>query len=153
MTTVRFGRQWPDTTRVARKRTKVLDAHVGSRVRLARTRMGISQTRLGELLGLTFQQIQKYENGTNRVSAGRLFQISQIFDVPIGYFYEGLAHLRSPSHSSAHSAEMRFFSSAENTQLAIAFMCVTDPKTRKRIVEFVKSLAEEDAPEKRVTRR
>ena len=118
-----------------------------------RLMLAMSQTRLGELLDLTFQQIQKYEKGTNRISAGRLFDIARIQGVPIDYFFEGVGQSSVGSVKSAMSTYLISLCTDENLRLAIAFMSVTDPKTRKRIVEFVKSLAEEDAPEKRVARR
>ena len=70
-----------------KKRPNPIDVHVGSRIRLRRTMLGMSQEKLGESLGITFQQIQKYEKGTNRVSCSRLYEISQILDVPITYFF------------------------------------------------------------------
>ena len=124
------------------KRARTIDAQVGSRVRSARELSGMSQTRLGKLLGLTFQRVQKYENDTNRISAGRLFQIAQIFAVPIDYFYEEVVdrHASSRSKDAAFSAELTSLTSNENIQLAIAFMSIADVKIRRRVVAFVKSL-------------
>src|ERR1700754_2159366 len=76
--------------RVAKKQANPVDMQVGNRVRIRRMLIGMSQERLGELLGLTFQQVQKYEKGVNRIGAGRLFDVSRILGVPIDYFYEGV---------------------------------------------------------------
>src|SRR3954471_8755620 len=75
-------------TTLPKKKANPVDAHVGHRVRLRRMLIGMSQERLGELLGLTFQQVQKYEKGINRIGAGRLFEVAGILGVPIGFFYE-----------------------------------------------------------------
>src|SRR5512143_3127512 len=80
-----------------------IDVHVGSRVRLRRTLLGMSQGRLGDAIGLTFQQVQKYERGTNRVSSSRLFDLARVLDVPVSYFFEEMAastSARSPSQLS-----------------------------------------------------
>jgi len=124
------------------KRAQTIDAYVGGRVRSARRRSGMSQSGLGKLLGLTFQQVQKYENGANRIGAGRLFQIAQILAVPIDYFYVDVADHRAVSRSkhAASSAELTFLTSNEYIQLAIAFMSIADAKKRKRVVAFVKGL-------------
>src|SRR5271155_2142489 len=77
-------------SRVPKKQANPIDAQVGNRVRLRRMLVGMSQEKLGEFLGLTFQQVQKYEKGVNRIGAGRLYQVAQILSVPVGYFYEGI---------------------------------------------------------------
>lgn len=107
--------------------------------------IGMSQERLGELLGLTFQQVQKYEKGLNRIGAGRLFDIARILGVPIDYFYEGLAGAsnRGFSENDTSPPIVEFMSSAEGLQLALAFTNVRDPKVRKRVLDLVKSLAED----------
>src|SRR6476659_6183243 len=76
--------------KVPKKQANPIDAQVGNRVRLRRMLIGMSQERLGELLGLTFQQVQKYEKGVNRIGAGRLFEVSRILGVPVDFFYEGV---------------------------------------------------------------
>ena len=118
-------------------------------MRLRRMLIGMSQERLGELLGLTFQQVQKYEKGVNRIGAGRLFEISRILGVSIDYFYEGLDdRLSGPpagfAEADASPPVMEFVSSGEGLQLAIAFMKISDPKLRKRVVELVKQMAEDE---------
>lgn len=132
---------------VPKKQANPVDAQVGNRVRLRRMLIGMSQEKLGELLGLTFQQVQKYEKGVNRIGAGRLFHIAQILGVPIEYFYEGVVEqLPSPAKGFAEDAArppvMEFLSSGEGLQLSLAFMRISDAKVRKRVLELVKSLAD-----------
>ena len=129
-----------------KKQANPVDAHVGNRVRLRRMLVGMSQERLGELLGLTFQQVQKYEKGVNRIAAGRLFEISSILGVPINFFYEDF-----DGHKAGGFAEggepppvMEFVSSGEGLQLSLAFMRINDPKVRRRILDLVRSLADEE---------
>jgi transcriptional regulator with XRE-family HTH domain len=107
--------------------------------------IGMSQERLGELLGLTFQQVQKYEKGLNRIGAGRLFDIARILGVPIDYFYEGLVGSSNRVGTESHSSPpiVEFMSSSEGLQLAVAFTTIKEPKVRKRVLDLVKSLAEE----------
>jgi transcriptional regulator with XRE-family HTH domain len=134
---------------VPKKQASAIDAHVGNRVRLRRMLIGMSQEKLGDLLGLTFQQVQKYEKGVNRIGAGRLFEISRILGAEIPYFYEGVMHdLSRRASGFAEDGErppvMEFVSSGEGLQLNLAFMRISDPKVRKRVVDLVKSLAEDD---------
>ncbi len=132
-----------------KKQANPIDSVVGNRVRLRRMVIAMSQERLGDMLGLTFQQIQKYEKGVNRIGAGRLFEIAQILGVPIGYFYEGVtAAVPGDSHSSiANPPVAELLATAEGLQLALAFMRIKDTKVRKRVVDLVRSLAEDDAGE------
>lgn len=128
-----------------KKQASPVDVQVGNRIRLRRMLIGMSQERLGELLGLTFQQVQKYEKGVNRVGAGRLFHVGQILGVPISYFYEGVSEDAPHSkHGASSPPVMEFVSSNEGLQLALAFMRITDPKVRKRVIDLVKSLADEE---------
>lgn len=121
-----------------------VDVHVGSRVRLRRMLVGMSQEKLGDMLGLTFQQVQKYEKGANRIGASRLYQISQILGVPVQFFFEdvpggevtdaeGMAEDGSPY-------VMDFVSSSEGLQLNRAFSKIEDASIRKQLLELVKSL-------------
>jgi transcriptional regulator with XRE-family HTH domain len=132
---------------VPKKQANPVDAHVGHRVRLRRMLVGMSQERLGELLGLTFQQVQKYEKGINRIGAGRLFEVASILGVPISFFYEDVDS-NAPASGFAEGEEpppvMEFLSSGEGLQLSLAFMRIKDVKVRRRILELVRSLAEED---------
>src|ERR1700677_4898264 len=101
-----------------KKQANPIDAQVGNRVRIKRMLIGMSQEKLGDMLGLTFQQVQKYEKGVNRIGAGRLYEISRILGVPIDFFYEGVAPEGSVSDSSA-APVMEFVSSGEGLQLSL----------------------------------
>ncbi len=131
-----------------KKQANPIDAHVGHRVRLLRMLIGMSQERLGELLGLTFQQVQKYEKGVNRIGAGRLFEIGGILGVPVSFFYEDLTTTSDAASGFAEAKEpppvMEFMSSGEGIQLSLAFMRVKDVKVRRKILDLVRSLAEGD---------
>jgi transcriptional regulator with XRE-family HTH domain len=119
-------------------------------LRLRRMMIGMSQERLGELLGLTFQQVQKYEKGVNRIGAGRLFEIARILGVPIYYFYESVSDQLPGSPGFAENETppvLEFVSSGEGLQLSLAYMRIKDPKVRKRVLDLVKSLAD-DVPAK-----
>jgi transcriptional regulator with XRE-family HTH domain len=131
--------------RVPKKQANPIDIQVGNRVRIRRMLIGMSQERLGDLLGLTFQQVQKYEKGVNRIGAGRLFEVSRILNVPIDFFYEGLSTTQ-PGLNEPENAPpvMAFVSSGEGLQLSLAFMKIKDAKVRKRVLDLVKSLAEEE---------
>jgi transcriptional regulator with XRE-family HTH domain len=130
---------------VPKKQPNPIDAQVGNRVRLRRMLIGMSQERLGELLGLTFQQVQKYEKGVNRIGAGRLFEVSRILGVSIEYFYEGVNSQLAGGFTEGGSSPpvMEFVSSGEGLQLSLAFMKIKDPKLRKRVLDLVKQMAED----------
>jgi transcriptional regulator with XRE-family HTH domain len=135
---------------VPKKQANPIDAQVGNRVRIRRMLIGMSQEKLGDLLGLTFQQVQKYEKGVNRIGAGRLYEISRILGVPIDFFYEGVASVPEPAgfaESRGAPPVMEFVSSGEGLQLSLAFMKIKDSKVRRRVLDLVKSLAEEEASE------
>jgi len=107
--------------------------------------IGMSQEKLGESLGLTFQQVQKYEKGVNRIGAGRLFHVAKILGVPIDYFYEDVANrAASPgfSEEGGNPPIMEFLSTGDGLQLNLAFMKIKEPKVRKRVLDLVKSLAD-----------
>ena len=128
-----------------KKKPNPIDIHVGSRVRLRRNMLGMSQEKLGEALGITFQQIQKYEKGTNRVGASRLQAISTVLNVPVSFFFEdapGVAALTGGmSEASSTSFVVDFLNSAEGLQLNRAFAKISDPKVRRKIIDLVKALA------------
>jgi transcriptional regulator with XRE-family HTH domain len=130
-----------------KKKPNPIDIHVGSRIRLRRTMLGMSQEKLGESLGITFQQIQKYEKGTNRVGASRLQNISSILNVPVSFFFEDAPGDHSGQSGMAEASSSNyvvdFLSSAEGLQLNRAFVKIADPKVRRRLVDLVKSLAAE----------
>ncbi len=115
------------------------DKHVGSRVRMRRMMLGLSQTELGDALNLTFQQVQKYEKGTNRISASRLQHISHILQVPIPFFFEGLPDTTSgESPSPAYVSD--FLATSDGLSLTKAFMSIRDAKLRRCIVALVEHL-------------
>lgn len=120
-----------------------VDIHVGSRVRLRRLLLGLSQDKLGEALGVTFQQVQKYERGANRVGASRLFRISQVLDVPVGFFFEGLEGVDAKGFAEGDQTPLvdDFINSSEGVALASAFAKIEDPKVRRQVLELVRALA------------
>ena len=136
------------------RRPNPMDAHVGSRVRLRRMLLGMSQERLGEHLGLTFQQVQKYEKGVNRIGASRLFDLSHVLGVPVQFFYEDAPLGTSASSDSvaragfaekpAESYVVDFLSSREGLELNKAFVRISDVKVRRSIIDLVRALAGED---------
>ena len=124
-----------------------VDVHVGSRVRLRRMLVGMSQEKLGDALGLTFQQVQKYEKGTNRIGASRLYQISQNLGVAVQFFFDDMPAIGADDASSAGAKSpyvMDFVSSAEGLQLNRAFTQIDQPAVRKKLLELVKSLSPAD---------
>lgn len=133
-----------------KKQANPVDAQVGHRVRLRRMLISMSQERLGEMLGLTFQQVQKYEKGVNRIGAGRLFEIAGILGVPVSFFYEDaetcLAAGGPPGLGEPDQAPpvMEFISSGEGLQLSLAFMRISDPKIRRAILDLVRTLATDE---------
>ncbi|HBC08806.1 MAG: helix-turn-helix transcriptional regulator [Alphaproteobacteria bacterium] len=130
-----------------------VDIHVGQRLRLRRTLLGMSQEKLGDAVGLTFQQIQKYERGANRIGASRLYMFSRILDVPVAYFFEEL-----PSQIRTHEGQMQIglsdlpqdalerdpMARRETLELVRAYYAVGNPKVRRRIVDLVRSLGGEE---------
>lgn len=130
-----------------KKRPNPIDIHVGSRIRLRRNLLGLSQEKLGESLGITFQQIQKYEKGTNRVGASRLQAIASILEVPVSYFFQdapGGAAVEGMEEDNSTTYVVDFLSSTEGLRLNRAFIRISDPKVRARIIDLVRSLADED---------
>lgn len=131
-----------------KKKPNPIDIHVGSRIRLRRTMLGMSQEKLGDSLGITFQQIQKYEKGTNRVGASRLQNISAILNVPVSFFFEDApgeagSGAGGMSESASPNYVVDFLSSSEGLQLNRAFVKIHDPKVRRKIVDLVKALGSE----------
>lgn len=131
-----------------KKKPNPIDVHVGSRIRLRRNMLGMSQEKLGESLGITFQQIQKYEKGTNRVGASRLQAIASILSVPVSFFFEdapgGDAGSAKGLAEDATTFVVDFLNSTEGIQLNRAFARISQPKVRRKIIDLVKALAEED---------
>ncbi len=121
-----------------------IDVHVGSRVRLRRTLLGMSQEKLGNALGLTFQQIQKYERGANRIGSSRLYRLGRILDVPVSFFFEEapdvMATDKKGMSEEADTFESDKLSKRETLELVRAYYKITDPKVRKRMFELVKAV-------------
>lgn len=130
-----------------------IDRHVGSRVRMQRVLMKMSQEKLGEALGLTFQQVQKYEKGTNRIGASRLQQISKTLNVPPSFFFEGAPATGTPAGRQEFAEEgssqfvVDFLATAEGLHLNRAFARIHDTKVRKRIIDLVVAIANAEAGE------
>lgn len=128
-----------------------IDIHVGSRVKFRRMILGMSQETLGKSLGLTFQQIQKYEKGVNRIGASRMFELSRLLDVPVQFFYDDYGDGRRMTAGFAEpaggEAVMDLLNSPEGVQLCRYFSGIRDPEVKKRVLDLVRSIAEtEGAP-------
>ena len=132
------------------RRPNPIDVHVGGRVRLRRMLLGMSQEKLGEHLGLTFQQIQKYEKGVNRIGASRLFDLSRVLRVPIQFFYDEAPKLDDSinvegfSEPPEESYVVEFLSTREGLELNKAFVQISNPQIRRSIIELVRSLSSSD---------
>ena len=133
------------------RRPNPIDVHVGGRVRFRRMLLGMSQEKLGEKLGLTFQQIQKYEKGINRIGASRLFDLAQVLGVPVQFFYEeapaGEPLAAMPAgfaEKPEENAIVDFLRSRDGLELNKAFVRISDAKARRAIVDLVRSLANVD---------
>lgn len=141
-------------------RASPIDIHVGGRIRLRRTLMGMSQERLGEALGLTFQQVQKYERGVNRVGASRLFDLSRVLDVPISFFFDDMPEPLSAIHGTHQATRAAGgFAEAqdgfpvpddnmnrrETLELVRAYYRILDPAQRKRVFDLIKSMGPAEA--------
>ena len=123
-----------------------VDRRIGQRVRSRRLEIGMSQERLAELLGVTFQQVQKYEKGVNRIAASRLHDISAALDMPVARFFEGMAPTRASGVSEAgRDYAEDVLATPEGAQLIALFAAIQNPRVRRRVVELVRALAEEAA--------
>jgi len=124
-----------------------VDLHVGARIRMRRKILGVSQERLAEDLGLTFQQVQKYERGANRVSASKLYEIARSLQSPVAYFFEGLADPTTDGAAVDQSGSEQFvhdfLMTPEGLELAGLFPRISRPKVRRRILDLVRSMAED----------
>ena len=133
-------------TTTSAKRPNSTDTYVGSRVRIRRKMLGMSQEKLGEQLGITFQQVQKYEKGANRIGASRLQTISQVLEVPIGYFFPAEPAVAGGMGESAQSDYVSdFMMSSEGIELNRAFAQIKDPKLRRKVIDLVRTMATSDA--------
>ncbi len=143
----------PSRRRSSRGRTpsgkpNPIDVHVGARVRLRRTLLGMSQEKLGEALGLTFQQVQKYERGANRVGASRLFDLSRVLDVPVSFFFDDMSgeiealspRLMSGIAEEPASIEADPLTKRETLELVRAYYRIADPQVRRRVLDLARAL-------------
>lgn len=127
------------------KLPSLIDKHVGRRIRWRRRELRLSQTEAGKLLGITFQQFQKYETGTNRVSAGRLYEIAARFEVPVGYFYQGVdavGDLASIGVPEDESEELTGMIDAQTIELVTSFRAIPEKRLQRSIVDMVRANAE-----------
>ncbi|MCF3935449.1 helix-turn-helix domain-containing protein [Acuticoccus sp. M5D2P5] len=118
-----------------------VDSHVGSRVRLRRLELGLSQEKLADQLGITFQQVQKYERGTNRIGASRLHQIALVLQAPITYFFDGASEHALPRNSDA-SPLAQALSDPATVRLVRAFASISDPHLKQKAVGIIEAIAE-----------
>ncbi len=130
---------------MVKSKPEPVDVHVGSRVRLRRTLLGMSQDKLGKALSLTFQQIQKYERGANRIGSSRLYQLSQILDVPVSFFFDDMpAEVTGKASGMAEGGKQSFevgqLSRRETLELVRAYYKIQNPGVRKKLFEMVKAL-------------
>lgn len=146
----------PRPTRRKPRATKggpnAIDVHVGARMRLRRTLLGLSQEKLGDALGLTFQQVQKYERGVNRIGAGRLFSLARVLDVPITYFYEdvpaaavaaGGRRVAGFAEAAAANYDADPMSSRETMELVKAYYRIADQRKRRKVLDLIRSMGRE----------
>jgi transcriptional regulator with XRE-family HTH domain len=137
--------------RIKSHKPNPIDVHVGARLRLRRTLFGMSQQKLGEAIGLTFQQVQKYERGGNRVSASRLYDLGRVLDVPVSFFFDDInpetaaAARGGPSESGGESTPQRYepdpMMRRETLELVRAYYRIPDPQIRRRLLDLTKAIA------------
>ncbi len=134
-------------------RPNPIDVHVGTRVRLRRNMLGLSQEKLGEAIGLTFQQVQKYERGANRIGASRLLELSRVLDVPVSFFYDETDPVRAPAIPSGfeESPQDGFdndpLRKRETLELVDAYYDIQDAATRRRLFDLAKALVAAAEPD------
>lgn len=125
------------------KTPNAIDRHVGTRIRIRRTTLGLTQEKLGEALGITFQQVQKYEKGTNRVGAVRLMSIAQVLNVPILFFFDGAPGvIQTQEEDSSTSSISSVMNSKDCIAVATAFDRIKDKNVRASVMKLVKALSE-----------
>src|SRR2546429_2482998 len=126
-----------------------IDVHVGSRVRLRRNMLGLSQEKLGEEIGLIFQQVQKYERGANRIGASRLHELSRVLDVPVSFFFDDMDPVRAPAIPGGFAEPpVEAFDSdplrrRETVELVDAYYAIDDAAVRRRLLDLARALAAE----------
>jgi len=132
---------------IAKKTPNPIDKHVGSRVRMRRMMLSMSQEKLGEHLGLTFQQIQKYEKGINRIGASRLHELSRVLDVPVSFFFDDMDPVRAPAipggfaEPPAEAFDSDPLRRRETVELVSAYYRIDDPALRRRLFDLARALA------------
>ena len=130
----------------------VVDLHVGGRVRMRRKMLGVSQEHLADALGLTFQQVQKYERGANRVSASKLYEIAKTLQVPVPYFFDGLADPVADERDDVGEAANRvitdFLNTSEGLELAAIFPKIGKGRVRRQILDLVRAMADDEGQQK-----
>lgn len=133
---------------IMKKAPNPVDRHVGSRVRMRRILIGMSQEKLGEALGLTFQQVQKYEKGTNRIGASRLQHIARHLGVPVEYFFDGAPQIELKQSGFQEAPDTNyvadFLTTSDGVQLIRAFLRIRDGKVRRRFVELAEAVASDE---------
>jgi transcriptional regulator with XRE-family HTH domain len=123
-----------------------IDRHVGLRIRMRRKELGVSQEKLAEAIGLTFQQVQKYERAANRVSASKLWEMARALNTNPGYFYEGFGGPTGARERQATAEVQDFLMSPEGMELATAYARIGRPKLRRKVLELVRVLADGRSP-------
>ena len=136
-----------DLDEVNKKRSNQVDVLVGARVRARRLEIEMTQERLGGTLGITFQQIQKYEKGSNRIGASRLQQIAQTLNVPVSYFFEGADDIKPLPLAGEENGVLQFVQSNQGVTLNSAFNNINDSNVRKRVISLVQAIAKHEAGE------
>ena len=122
-----------------------IDSHVGSRVRVRRTLLGLSQEQLAERLGIAFQQIQAYEKGTKRINASRLHELARVLEVPITFFFEDPPEALLPESDGRQLTLIEFFTQQDGVELAQAFVRIRNPRLRRLLIDLALTLADETA--------
>lgn len=131
------------------RRTSAVDTHVGERVRMRRKLLGVSQDQLADNLGLTFQQVQKYERGANRISASKLFRIAEILNVDVAYFFDGLPDPIEGTGTDGTTLRVQevmqtFLQTSEGVELAEIFPRIASGRVRRQILDLVRTMAAEE---------
>ena len=128
------------------RRPNPVDLHVGGRVRMRRKLLGVSQEQLADSLGLTFQQVQKYERGANRISASKLYDAAKLLQAPVSYFFEGLENTDGGIDDGFAQRMTEFVSTPEGLELASLFPRLSDRRLRRRVVDLVRAMVDDEAP-------
>lgn len=121
-----------------------VDLYVGARLRIRRKVLGLSQTQVAEALGITFQQIQKYERGSNRISASKLYDVASLLEAPVSYFFDGLSETSGGLDDGVAQRVTKFVSTPEGLELAALFPRLDDRRLRRRVVDLVRAMVEDD---------